>query len=106
MSGNHAYGIIGISVLNTNRNEFADSIQSAIFPYRVSEGYAEFYGYVPIETKIGFTIELDSDKGIMTIFEKDRVVKKTVVAVSLEKTNIEFVRKNSKFKGILGYPSL
>jgi len=42
----------------------------------------------------------------MTIFEKDRVVKKTVVAVSLEKTNIEFVRKNSKFKGILGYPSL
>lgn len=100
VSGNHSYGIIGISVLTTNKNEFVDSIQSVMFPYRLSQGYAEFYGYVPVETKIGFNIELDSDKEIMRIYNNDKLVRETAVAVSLEKKNIEFVRKNSKFEFI------
>lgn len=100
VSGNHAYGIIGISVLTTNQNEFVDSMQSVMFPYRLSQGYAEFYGYVPVETKIGFNVELDSDKGIMKIYNNGKLVKETAVAVSLEERNIEFVRKNSKFEFI------
>jgi len=100
VSGNHAYGIIGISVLTTNKSEFADTMQSVMFPYRLSQGYAEFYGYVPVETKIGFNIELDSDKGIMKIYDNDKLIKETGVAISLQKKNIEFVREHSKFKFI------
>lgn len=100
VSGNHAYGIIGISVLTTNKSELVDSMQSIMFPYRLSQGYAEFYGYVPVETKIGFNIELDSDKGIMKIYDNDKLVRETTVEVSMEERDIEFVRKNSKFKFI------
>jgi hypothetical protein len=100
VSGNHAYGIIGISVLTTNKSEFVDTMQSVMFPYRLSQGYAEFYGYVPVETKIGFNIELDSDKGIMKIYDNNKLVRETAVAVSLERRNIEFVGKHSRFKFI------
>ncbi|RAJ83449.1 hypothetical protein CLV59_103417 [Chitinophaga dinghuensis] len=98
VSSNHAYGIIGISVLTTNKNELVDSAQNFLFPYRLSQEYAEFYGYVPVETKIGFNIELDSDKGIMRIYDGNKLIRETAVAVSFERMNIDFVRKNSKFK--------
>lgn len=75
-------------------------MQSVMFPYRLSQGYAEFYGYVPVETKVGFIVDLDSDKEIMKIYDNDKLVRETTVAVSMEKRNIEFVRNNSKFKFI------
>jgi hypothetical protein len=98
VSGNHAYGIIGISVLTTNKSELVDTVQSVLFPYRLSQGYAEFYGYIPVETKIGFNIVLDSDKGMMKIYDNDKLVRETAVAVSLERKNIEFVAEHSRFK--------
>ncbi|SEA58886.1 hypothetical protein SAMN05660909_02596 [Chitinophaga terrae (ex Kim and Jung 2007)] len=100
ISGNHAYGIIGIAVSTTNKSEYVATVQSVQFPYSLSQGYAEFYGYVPVETKIGFNIELDSDKGIMRIYDNGRLVKETNVAVSMERRNIEFVRQHSKFRFI------
>lgn len=49
VSGNHGYGIIGISVLTTNRSEFVDTVESGLFPYRLIHEYAEFCGYAPVE---------------------------------------------------------
>lgn len=100
VSGNHAFGIVGISVLETNREMLVDTIKTSLFPYRLSQGYAEYYGYVPIDAKIGFNVEIDADKGRMKIFDKNKLIGETLVVVTLEKANIEFVNRNSKFNSL------
>ncbi|RBL93165.1 hypothetical protein [Chitinophaga flava] len=98
VSGNHAYGIIRIKVEKTNTNAFTDSIHSAVFPYKIKEGYAEFYGYVPVTTKTGYDILLDSDKRILEIYDHEKNISTSGVNVSFESDNIMFVNRHTMFK--------
>lgn len=97
VSRNHAYGVIGIKVDGANITAFNDSVKSAVFPYKIRNGYAEFYGYVPIEAKVGFRAVLDSDKRILNIYDHDKLVTRSGIAISFEDDNVEFVRRTAKF---------
>ena len=97
-SDNHAFGIIGIRVHDTNTKEFADTSSKRIFPYKIKEAYAEFYGTIPESIKEGNSVVLDSDKRIISIYDDHESLKVSYVVIRTDSDDLEFVRRHTMFK--------
>ncbi|WP_423735643.1 hypothetical protein [Chitinophaga caseinilytica] len=98
VSGNHAYGVLGIKVASSNVPVFVDSISDAIFPFKIVNDYAEFYGTIILAVKEGQQVTLDTEKRLIEIFDGEKLISRSDVAVSTEEANIRFVKTNTKFK--------
>jgi hypothetical protein len=97
-SDNHSFGIVKVKVFQSNVKNFSvDNLKEKLFPFRIDGNYAEFYGYIPIEIKIGDIVELDSDKASFKYYNSKNDYAETTLFMSDETTNIDFVNKHSSF---------
>jgi hypothetical protein len=97
-SRNHRFGIVGIKLQSTNSDKIAKTKDSILFPYRIEDHYAEVYCYVPYIARIGDSIKLDSDKRLLEVLRNDSVIDSARVDINFDRTNIDFVNRNTKFK--------
>lgn len=99
-SHNHAFGIIGIRIQDTNTKEFADTSSQRLFPYKIKGAYAEFYGTIleSFSIKVGDVVVLDSDKRIINIYDDHNSITVSDVYVDTDGDNLEFVRRHTMFK--------
>ena len=97
-SNNHSFGIVKFKVVKSNKRRVDFSKSEFLFPYRLEDDYAEFYGYVPIEIKVGQTINLNSDEKSAKFYENNKKLAEVILTISNEKQNIEYVKGNTTFK--------
>jgi len=97
-STNHAFGIIRIKVTESNTKALTDSVSKGLFPYKIKNSFAEFYGYVPASLKVGQKILLESDKRVIEVYDNNVIIWKADVSVSTEENDIAYVNKNTMFK--------
>lgn len=97
-SHNHSYGIVKIKVIESNRREFTGSDSLGVFPYRIQGDYAEFYGYIPKAISIGDLIVLNSDEQTFTYYKSGKIEAGTMIFITAENENIQYVRANTAFK--------
>lgn len=97
-SNNHSFGIVKLKVIKSNKEQIDFSKSEFLFPYRIKGKYAEFYGYVPIELKIGQTISLNSDERSVKFYENKIKLAEVTLTISTDKQNIKYVKENTEFK--------
>jgi hypothetical protein len=97
-SNNHSFGIVKFKVIKSNEEEIDFSKSEFLFPYRIKKKYAEFYGYVPMEAKIGQTINLNSDERSVKFYENKIKLAEVTLTISTDKQNMKYVKENTEFK--------
>ncbi len=97
-SNNHSFGIVKFKVIKSNKRLVDFSNSEFLFPYRLEDNYAEFYGYVPIEIKVGQTINLNSDEKSAKFYENNIKLAEVILTISTDKQNIKYVKGNTTFK--------
>jgi hypothetical protein len=97
ISNNHGFGILTVSVFNSNVKEFSKKLKHGIYPYQIKRKQAEIYLPIFIERQIGDSVKLISDKQI--IYYKGKKSKdEGDIYIITEPTDIEFVKENTMFK--------
>lgn len=98
VSGNHLFGIIRLKVDSTNTKMFLPSDVN-MYPYRIKDSIAEIYHYVSHDLKKGIKVKVDSDKKIISFYDRDIFMYDLDMWIVTEKENIKFIRNNT----IIGY---
>jgi hypothetical protein len=97
ISNNHGFGILTVSVFNSNVKEFSKKLKHGIYPYQIKRKQAEIYLPIFIERQIGDSVKLISDKQI--IYYKGKKSKdEGDIYIITEPADIEFVKENTMFK--------
>lgn len=96
-STNHAFGVIKFKVIKSNKEAFNISDPKLLYPYRLEKGYGEFYGYVPLEIRVGQLIRLNAGEKSVKIYNSNAEFAKTSVFVTSERKFIKYVNEHTSF---------
>ncbi|PWS29290.1 hypothetical protein DHW03_05590 [Pedobacter yonginense] len=97
-STNHSFGIVRVKVGKSNVENIDFSKSDFLFPYRVKKNYAELYGYIPPEIKVGQTIILDSNQKSVKFYQNDSLLTRFGIYITNDERNIVYVRENTRFR--------
>lgn len=97
-STNHSYGVIRFKVIRSNKESFNKvSDPELLYPYRLEKDYGEFYGYIPLDIRIGQQIRLNAGEKNVKLFNGDTEFTKISVFVTSERKFIEYVNEHTSF---------
>ncbi|WP_300353286.1 hypothetical protein [Chryseobacterium sp.] len=97
ISRNHSFGILTLSVNNSNVKDFSKKLKEGIYPYRIKDKQAEIYLPIFAERQIGDSVKLISDKEII-YYKGVKTKDEGEVYVITNSTDINFVKENTIFK--------
>lgn len=96
-SMNHSFGVIRFKVIKSNKITFTALHPKLIFPYRLEKGYGEFYGYLPLEIKVGQVIKLNAgEKSVKLYNGKSKSAQLSLFVIS-DSGFIEYVNQHHHF---------
>lgn len=98
VSNNHEFGIILIKVDTANVKEFVGNNASDFFPYKIKHGFAEVYTHVPYNIQIGTLIIINSDKGIVSYYNKKSQHEYDSEIFLVGNWDKKFIEKNTTIK--------
>ena len=96
-SDNHAFGIIGLELTNSNITNFNKNLNAKLFPYKIKNGYAEVYGTINVDRKIGEILNVISDSSTIYYNPKNSNEKGSLYLIS-DPINKKFIENNSKIR--------
>ena len=97
ISENHAFGIIGLEITESNIKNFEKKLGKKIFPYKIRNSYAEIYATVNIERKNGEIVEVVSDSSTIYYNPQNTNELGDLFLIS-DPINIKFIKENTKIK--------
>ena len=99
VSGNHAFGILQLKIIETNNNSFNFNTQNYIFPYKIKDSIAEIYTHISIpEIEKGYKVVVNSNNKTITVFDGDKFLYEWDIYFVKENRDINFVKENTIFK--------
>lgn len=96
-SMDRAFGVIRFKIIKSNKEAFSISDPKLLYPYRLENGYGEFYGYIPLEIKVGQLIRLNAGEKSVKLYNENAEFTKTSVFVTSERKFIEYVNEHTSF---------
>lgn len=98
ISQNHAFGILRLKVLNTNKKIFKAISGNIVYPYAIENSIAEVYTQIPIpEIKKGYKVVVNSNKKTITFYEKDKFLYEWEISLIQEDLDIKYIEQNTIF---------
>jgi hypothetical protein len=96
-STNHSYGVIRFKVIKSNKETFNISDSKLLYPYRLENGYGEFYGYIPLGIMVGQLIMSDAAEKSVKLYNEKAEFAETSVFVTSDRKFIEYVNDHTSF---------
>lgn len=98
ISGNHAFGILQLKIVETNNHSFSSLLNDKLYPYAIKGDVAEIYHFIPLELKEGYKVVFNSNSETLKVYNHDKFLYEWEVSIVTEKTDINFVKENTSLK--------
>lgn len=99
VSNNHTFGIILLHLDSTNVKYFSSSLKNGIYPYRIKNGKAEIYNFIPDGIGVGDEVTVQSNAlKILYHYLKSNLHYEDTLEIITDGVNIDYVKKNTNFK--------
>ncbi|WP_443946626.1 hypothetical protein ACJVDH_05850 [Pedobacter sp. AW1-32] len=96
-STDRAFGVIKFKVIKSSKEAFSIPDPKWLYPYRLENGYGEFYGYIPLGITEGQLIRLNAGEKSVKLYNGDAEFANTSVFVTSERKFIEYVNEHTSF---------
>lgn len=98
-STNHSFGIISLDLDTANVKEFNDTVDTFIYPYKIKNGKAEVYTFIPDGISKGDKVTVNSNEKKAIYFDMNSNQRfEGSIKIITDKDDIEYVKENTDLR--------